>query len=136
MISSPVTCFGQNRLFFIRAAANNPFFFNSTSAFSTQNLLSNTNTFPVALTGLVNQRRIPQVLLCSSNSLLPKFAGRSLPSHKSMAQMMSESGHPASSYLLPNGHSFQGTYINPGHVYSFTHLDMLSSMQLIQADEN
>ena len=91
-------------LFFIRAAANNPFFFNSTSVFSTQNPLSNTNTFPVAQTGLVNWRRIPQVLLCSSNSLLPKFAGRSLPSHKSMAQMISESAHPASWYSLPNGH--------------------------------
>ena len=136
MISSPATCFGQNRLFFIRAAANNPFFFNSTSAFSTQNPLSNTNTFPVAQTGLVNQRRIPQVLPCSSNSLLSKFAGQSLPSRKSMAQMMSESAHPASWYSLPNGHGLRGTYINPGHVYSFTHLDMLSSMPLIQVDEN
>ena len=127
MISSPATCFGQNRLSFIRAAANNPFFFNSTSAFSTQNPLSNTNTFPVAQTGLVNRRRIPQVLPCSSNSLLPKLAGQSI---------MSESAHPASWYLLPNGHGLRGTYINPGHVYSFTHLDMLLSMQLIQADEN
>ena len=136
MISSPATCLGPNRLFFIRAAVHNPFFFNSTSAFSTQNPLSNTNTFPVAQTGLVNRRRIPQVLPCSSNSLLPKFAGRSLPSHKSMTQIMSESAHPASWYSLSNGHGLQGTYINPGHVYSFTHLDMLSSMQLIQADEH
>ena len=136
MISSPVTCSGPNRLFFIRAAANKPFFFNSTSAFSTQHPLSDTNTFPVAQTSLVNWRRIPQILPCLSNSLLPKFAGRSFPSHKAMAQMMLESAQPASWYSLPNGHGLHGTYINPGHVYSFTHLDMLLSMQLIQVDEN
>ena len=121
---------------FHKGCSKQSFFFNSTSAFSTQNLLSNTNTFPVAQTGLVNPRRIPQVLPWSSNSLLPKFAGRSFPSRKSMAQMMSESAHPALWYSLPNGHGLQGTYINPGHVYSFTHLDMLLSMQWIIADEN
>ena len=57
---------------------------------------------------------------------------QSFPSHSSNAQMMSESAHPASWYSLPNCHGFCGTNINPGQVYSLTHLLMLSSMQLIQ----
>ena len=90
------------------------------------------NIFPLPETGFVRHSSIPIVLPNSSNSLLLSCVGQSFPSQSSNAQMMLESAHPASWYSLPNGHGFCGTNINPGQVYSLTHLLMLSSMQLIQ----
>ena len=45
---------------------------------------------------------------------------------------MSFSPQPALWYLLLNGHGFHSTNIKPGHVYSLTHFDIHSSVQLIQ----
>ena len=101
-------------------------------AFKTQKPLSRTNIFPLPQTGFIRCSSIPNVLPNSSNSMLLSCVEQSFPSHSSNAQMMSESAHPASWYSLPNCHGFCGTKINPGQVYSLTHLLMLSSMQLIQ----
>ena len=102
------------------------------SAFKTQKPLSSTNTFPLRQTGFVSHSRVPIVLPISSNSLLLSCVRRSFPSHSSTTQMILESAQPASWYSLPNGHGFRGTNINPGQVFSLTHLLILSSMQLIQ----
>ena len=101
-------------------------------AFKTQKPLSRTNIFPLPQTGFVRCSSIPIVLPNSSNSLLLSCVGQSFPSWSSNAQMMSESAYPESWSSLPNGHVFHGTNINPGQVYSLTHLLMLSLMQLIQ----
>ena len=101
-------------------------------ALKTQKPLSSTNIFPLPQTGFVSHSRVPIVLPISSNSLLWSCVRQSFPLCSSTAQMMSESAHPASWYSLPKGHGFCGTNINPGQMYSLTHLLILSSMQLIQ----
>ena len=101
-------------------------------AFKTQKPLSSTNIFPLPQTGFVSRSRVPIVLPISSNSLLWSCVGQAFPLCSSTAQMISESAHPVSWYSLPNGHSFHGTNISPGQVYSLTHLLILSPMQLIQ----
>ena len=40
--------------------------------------------------------------------------------------------HPASWYSLPKGQGFFGIYMKPGHIYSLTHFNIDSSIQLIQ----
>ena len=116
-------------------AAKRPLFLNSTMAFNTQKPEFNTNTLPVDQTGFVNHRSKPVVFPRSSNSFGPRFVGRSFPSRRSNDQMMSLSAHPASWYSFPKVQVFLGTNMNPGQLYSFIHLDMLSSMQLIQLGE-
>ena len=97
-----------------------------------QNPLSRMNTLPLPQTGSVNLSNVPTVFPRSSNCLLLSCGGWSFPSCNSRDQMMLESVHPASWYSFPNGHSLQGTNINPGQVYSFNILLIDSSMQLIQ----
>ena len=135
IICSPGTCFGQYLLFLMRAWAKSPRFFNSTIACNTQKPLSNTKTLPDPWTGHVSRSNVPHVLPFSSQSFRPKSVGRSFPSLKSTCQIMSLSAHPVSWYSLPNGQGLRGTYINPGHVYSLTHLDIDSSIALIQLGE-
>ena len=48
---------------------------------------------------------------------------------------MSESAQPASWYSLPNGHGLRGMYMNPGQVNSLIHLEIDSSIVLIQLGE-
>ena len=48
---------------------------------------------------------------------------------------MSQSAQPASWYSLPNGLGLHGTYMNPGQVNSLIHLEMDSSIVLIQLGE-
>ena len=97
-----------------------------------QNPLSRMNTLPLPQTGSVNLSNLPTVFPRSSNCLLLSRCGQSFPSRNSKDQMMLESAHPASWYLFLNGHGLWGTNINPGQVYSFNHLLINSSMQLIQ----
>ena len=101
-------------------------------ALRTQNPLSRINTLPLPQTGSVNLSNVPTVFPRSSNCVLLSCSGQSLPSRNSRDQMMLESVHPASWYSFPNGHGLQGTNINPGQVYSLSHLLIDSSMQLIQ----
>ena len=111
---------------------NTPFFFKSTSTLSKQKPLSRTNTLPPPQTGCVSHSRTPTVFPFLSHSLLPSSSGWSLPSLKSTAQIMSLLQQPVTWYSFLKGQGFLGTNMNPGHVYLFTHFDMLSLMQLIQ----
>ena len=128
MMASPGTNFGQYRCFFIKAAVKIPFFCNSTMALRTQNPLSRINTLPLPQTGSVNLSNVPTVFPRSSNCLLLSCSGQSFPSCNSMLEL----AHPASWYSFPNGQGLRGMNINPGQVYSFSHLLIDSSMQLIQ----
>ena len=135
MMSSPGIYLGHYRRFLMSDAAKRPLFLNSTMAFDTQKPESNTNTLPVDQTGFVNRGSKPVVFPRSSNSFGKRFVGQSFPSRRSNDQMMLLSAHPASWYSFLKGQGFLGTNMNPGQLYSFTHLDMLSSMQLIQLGE-
>ena len=97
-----------------------------------QNPLSRMNTLPVPETGSVNLSNVLTVFPRSSNCLLLSCSGQSFPSRNSRNQMMLESAHPVSWYSFLNGHGLWGMNINPGQVYSFNHLLIDSSMQLIQ----
>ena len=79
---------------------------------------------------------VPTVFLMSPKGLLLSCGGWSFPSHSSSAQMMSDSAHHALWYSFPKDHGLQGTNMNPGHVYSFTHSLMDSSIQFIQLGKN
>ena len=115
----------------MRASAKIPTFFNLTNPLSTQKPESRTITLPEPYIGFVSHSRVPTVLPLLSCSLLPRCHAQSFPSLNSTCQMMSLSTQPASCHSFPNFHSFLGTYMNPGHVYSLSHFDMDSSIVFI-----
>ena len=135
MMLLPGIYFGQYRHFLMSDAAKRPLFLNSTMAFNTQKTESNKNTLSVDQTGFVNRRSKPVVFPRSSNSFWTEICWLVFSFAKIHQQMMSLSAHPASWYSFLKGHGILGTNMIPGQLYSFTHLDMISSMQLIQLGE-
>ena len=111
-------------------AANTPFFFNSTSALSTQNYYQEQTPF--------HHHKQDVLVIVDSNGLcffIMVFGLKfwwTLPSLKSITQIMSLLQQPASWYSFPKGQGFLGMNMNPAHVCSFTYFNMLSLMQLIQ----
>ena len=79
---------------------------------------------PLPQTGSVNLSNVLTVFPRSSNCLLLSCGGQSFH--------LLESAHPASWYSFLNGQGLWRMNINPGQVYSFNHLLIDSSMQLIQ----
>ena len=112
------------------------FFFNSTNPYKTQKPESRTTVFPVPNCDFIKCNKVPTILPIPSYSFSPKCCGQSLPSWRSMLQMTSLEQQPASCLSFPNFQGFLGTYMNPGQVYSLSHLDIDSSIALIQLGRN